>query len=241
MAKLTTNEQREKHNSAVYSPLAIRLLTESKLCTDRLSLCAVTSLTATDEEESALLKERYSCIMYRGYLLRWRVDRFLNAKLLSSPVWYLWPRAEETTPKTQMKTIRTSISAETHKVNTGMRRERSRDLLLYSSCSQAQMMLWADGAPGRPFIAARCPLMTPGHSRHPNSPSDHQSTSDGQKKKKKAFIQGHCPIKWTVLSKINLKTIKILHSKFAPFYFLNANKVYKNKMANTKWQLNVEM
>lgn len=52
---------------------------ESDVCTDGLSTPAVMVF------RSAVLKERYSCIMYRGYLL-WRfIERFLNAKLASTP------------------------------------------------------------------------------------------------------------------------------------------------------------
>lgn len=51
----------------VYSPLAVRLMTESELRTDGVSPCVLR--TATDVEESKVRKERYSCIMYIGYLL----------------------------------------------------------------------------------------------------------------------------------------------------------------------------
>ena len=112
----------KNHNKTVYSPLAIRLRTESELCTDGLSPCVVMVLTATADEESAVLKERYSCIIYRGYLLRWLLERFLNAKLVSRPVWFRCPWVEKTIPKEQrrkaQKTVCTlaSILSETHEI-----------------------------------------------------------------------------------------------------------------------------
>ena len=56
--------QCKKHNINVYSPFAVRLRTESKLCADGSSLCVVMVLTASEEKESEVLNERYSCIMY---------------------------------------------------------------------------------------------------------------------------------------------------------------------------------
>lgn len=39
-----------------------------------------------------------------------------------------------------------------------------------------------------PFIVDSCPLMTPDHSRHLNSLSDHQSTPEGEKRKHLAKV-----------------------------------------------------
>lgn len=172
-------------------------MTESELCTDGLSPCVVMVLAATDDK-SAVLKERYSCIMYRGYLLRWFTDRFLNAKLASRPVWYLSAWVEKTSPEEQrrivQKTVRTraSILTKTHNIYSDNNEKMS--FLPPAGLGLKWCYVQTELQPG-PFIVDSCPLMTPNHSRNPNSPSDHQSTSEGQKKKKKTFSQGHCPVK----------------------------------------------
>lgn len=163
---------------------------ESELRADGLSPRAVMVLTATEDEESAVLKERYSCIMYRGYLLRWFSERLPNAKLFPRSAWYpcLW--LEKTTPKEQMRNIQNavrtlaSILTETHKISSNNNeREPKTSLLPPAGLRQKWCYVQTEVQPG-PFIVDSCPLMTPDHSRHLNSPSDHQSTSEGQEKRK---------------------------------------------------------
>lgn len=128
--------------------------------------------------------------MYRGYLLRWFIERFLNAKLASGPVWYLWPGVEETTPdeqrRNEQKNIRTpaSILTKTPKIYSNNEREAKISFLPPAGLRLKWCYVQTELQPG-PFIVDSCPLMTPDHSRHLNNPSDHQSTSEGQEKKRK--------------------------------------------------------
>lgn len=148
----------------MYSPLAIRLTTESDLCADGLSLRA-TGLTAAAAEDSEVLKERYSCIMYRGYLLGWLTERFLNAKLVSRPVWDLL--VQKTTPKEQRRSMRKNVRAQASILNCNSqnlhrsKNKTGRDLLPSYSCSQAEMMLCADRAPDRLLYSGQLPFDDP--------------------------------------------------------------------------------
>lgn len=129
----------KKQTKNTYSPLAVRLSTESELCTDGLSPFVVMVVAASDDD-SAILNDRYSCIMYRGYLL-WFIERFLEAELALRPAWCLWPSVENTTPeepsRTVQKTVRTLASiflTESHSYW-----ERGKDLLPSSSWSTDAM------------------------------------------------------------------------------------------------------
>lgn len=195
-------KKQKKKTWFVYSPLAIRLRTESERCVDGSSPCVVTALTATEEKDSDVLKERYSCIMYSGYLLRWFTDRFLSAKLASRPAWYLSPWVErDKTPEKQKRNVQktvktlTSIFTKNHKIFSSSGDRKRKDLLGWFLPPAGFRLEWCSvqtELQSGLFIVDSCPLMTPDHSRHLNSPSDHQSTSQGRKKK--TFSQGHCPV-----------------------------------------------
>lgn len=185
-------EKTKKKTWFVYSPLAIRLRTESERCVDGSSPCVVTALTATEEKDSDVLKERYSCIMYSGYLLRWFTDRFLSAKLASRPAWYLSPWVErDKTPEEQkrnvQKTVKTLTSIFIKKPQNllqqwGQKKERSPRLVPSSSWFQAGMMLCADGAPVRPLYSGQLPFDDPWPLQASEQPLWSPEHITGQKK-----------------------------------------------------------
>lgn len=87
----------------VYSPPAVRLSTESEPCSNSSS-----RPPAASEDQSATLNDRYSCIMYSGYLLRF-TETFLDAELTPSPARRLCSTVQKTNPGEQRRSMQKTL------------------------------------------------------------------------------------------------------------------------------------
>lgn len=79
------------------SPPAVRLSTESEPCSSSSS-----RPPAASEDQSATLNDRYSCIMYSGYLLRF-------AELTPRPAPRLCSTAQKTDPGEQRRSVQKTL------------------------------------------------------------------------------------------------------------------------------------
>lgn len=161
-----------------YSPLAVRLSTESEPCSD-----SSLTLLVTSEDHSAVLNDWYSCIMYRGYLL-WFTETFLYTELALKLVRCLCSTTQKTTPEEQritvQKTVRMLPSIGTEGAETSFLQ------LVDRCCVHAR-------APARPFYSGQLPFDDPWPLKASEQPlwsSEHIAGAGI----KKTFSQGHCPL-----------------------------------------------
>lgn len=159
-----------------YSPPAVTLSTESEPHNDSSPTPLVTS-----EDQSAVLNDWYSCIMYRGYL-PWFTETFLDAEP-ALKLRCLCPTPQKTTPEEQktrvQKTRRTLPSIGTEGA------EISFLQLLERCCVHPR-------AAARPFYSRQLPFDDPWPLKASEQPLWSSKHITGAAIKK-TFSQGHCP------------------------------------------------